>query len=153
MNAVSEARLKDVNPGLADKIRQLADALTQEHIEIRVTQGLRTWADQARLYAQGRTAPGPRVTNAKPGESWHNFGLAVDVAVFDIRGNPDWNAGHLAYQRVVALGTTLGMVSGKAWNDVPHLQLTGRFGTSPDGEVRQIFDAGGISSVWAEAGF
>lgn len=152
MNAVSEARLKDVNPGLADKIRQLADALTQEHIEIRVTQGLRTWADQARLYAQGRTAPGPRVTDARPGESWHCFGLAVDVAPFDHWGKPDWDATHPAYRRIVALGTTLGLKSGIAWNDVPHLQLTGRFGASPDGEVRQIYDAAGVEGIWKEAG-
>jgi peptidoglycan L-alanyl-D-glutamate endopeptidase CwlK len=42
----------------------------------------RTWDEQAALYAQGRTAPGPKVTNARPGYSWHNFGTALDFGVF-----------------------------------------------------------------------
>ena len=42
----------------------------------------RTWNDQAKLYAQGRTSPGRIVTNAKPGYSNHNFGIAVDMGVF-----------------------------------------------------------------------
>jgi peptidoglycan L-alanyl-D-glutamate endopeptidase CwlK len=44
--------------------------------------GTRTWNEQAALYAKGRTTPGNIVTRAKPGYSWHNFGLAVDFGVF-----------------------------------------------------------------------
>jgi hypothetical protein len=152
MDATSQARLKDVQPKLADKVYILAQALELEGVHIRVTQGLRTWADQARLYGQGRTSVGPVVTNALPGHSWHNFGLAVDVAPFDELGKPDWNATHPAWKRIVDIGVSLGLVDGKAWNDIPHLQLTGRFATAPDGEVRQIFDAAGIEEVWKEAG-
>ena len=56
--------------------------------------GNRTYAEQNALYAQGRTAPGPKVTNAKGGESNHNFGIAMDFGVFRAKryldgGNPD----------------------------------------------------------------
>ena len=44
--------------------------------------GHRTWDEQNALYAQGRTKPGKKVTNARGGYSWHNFGVAGDFGVF-----------------------------------------------------------------------
>lgn len=63
-----------------------------------VTSGLRTMAAQAALYAQGRTMPGPIVTHAKPGDSAHNWGLAIDVALQTPTGlswdyaRPEWQS-------------------------------------------------------------
>lgn len=50
-------------------------------VAIRIVQGLRTFDEQNKLYAQGRTVPGNRVTNAKAGQSYHNYGLAIDFAL------------------------------------------------------------------------
>lgn len=50
--------------------------------EYKAISGNRSWEDQARIYAQGRTSPGKIVTNAKPGFSNHNYGIAVDMGVF-----------------------------------------------------------------------
>lgn len=50
--------------------------------EYKAISGNRTWEEQAKIYAQGRTAPGKVVTNAKPGYSNHNYGIAVDMGVF-----------------------------------------------------------------------
>jgi len=50
--------------------------------EYKAISGNRTWEEQAKIYAQGRTAPGKIVTNAKPGFSNHNYGIAVDMGVF-----------------------------------------------------------------------
>jgi len=47
-----------------------------------VLSGLRSYQQQAALYAQGRTKPGKIVTNARPGSSWHNYGLAIDLGLF-----------------------------------------------------------------------
>lgn len=45
--------------------------------------GQRTWEDQDALYAQGRHGnKGPIVTQARGGQSNHNFGIAVDAGVF-----------------------------------------------------------------------
>lgn len=44
--------------------------------------GNRSWAEQDALYAQGRTAPGRIVTNARGGSSNHNFMIAGDAGVF-----------------------------------------------------------------------
>ena len=44
--------------------------------------GNRTYKEQDALYAKGRTKPGKIVTNARGGQSNHNFGIAADFGVF-----------------------------------------------------------------------
>lgn len=154
MDNVSEVRLQDVHSQLARLIQQMAEMLALEKINLRVTQGLRSWNEQDKLFQQGRTMSGPVVTKAQPGHSWHNFGLAVDVVPLEPTG-PDWNTQHPRWQRVVTVGDSLGLVSGaqfRSFPDYPHFQLTGRFPISPDDEVRQLFKDGGIQAVWAESG-
>jgi peptidoglycan LD-endopeptidase CwlK len=154
MDDVSELRLSRVHPKLADLIRKLSDQLALEGISIRVTQGLRSWEEQAALYAQGRTAPGPEVTKAPPGASYHNFGLAVDVVPMMPLG-PDWNTGHPVWQRIISVGQSLGLVSGSNWRsfpDFPHFQLTGSLPVSPNDYVRAAYSEGGIDAVWTAAG-
>jgi peptidoglycan L-alanyl-D-glutamate endopeptidase CwlK len=144
-----------VHPKLAGAIRQI-DALAPE-LDVQVTQGLRTWAEQDALYAQGRTKPGNIVTHAPGGWSWHNFGLAADLVPEDITpGQPDWNLNHPSWAKLVSLAESLGLVSGAEWHgdreDTPHVQLTGRFPVTPDDEVRAIFKStGNIVAVWTAA--
>ena len=90
---MSDANLiANLEPGFIDKVKELKLKLLEETgYEWLVTQGRRTIAEQDRPYAQGRTSPGPKVTNAKGGSSPHNFGLAVDmVPIKD--GNLWWSA-------------------------------------------------------------
>jgi peptidoglycan LD-endopeptidase CwlK len=154
MNAISQARLALVYPGLASLITQMQQMLG---FDIEVTQGLRTWAEQDALYAQGRTTPGEIVTHAAGGFSWHCFGMAVDLVPEDITpGQPDWNLSHPSWARMVSVAESLGLVSGAEWHgadlDVPHCQLTGKFPVSPDDEVRAIFlQNGSIEDVWKAA--
>lgn len=62
------------------------------NLKFRVVQGLRTFAEQDAIYAQGRTAPGKIVTKAKGGQSYHNYGLAIDIVPFTTDGkNLNWN--------------------------------------------------------------
>jgi len=58
------------------------ELVAKEGLDYKIICGTRTWEQQEALYAKGRTTPGPKVTNAKPGSSMHNFGLAVDCGVF-----------------------------------------------------------------------
>jgi peptidoglycan L-alanyl-D-glutamate endopeptidase CwlK len=154
MDSVSCARLAMVYKPLADKIMQMAEMLEGEGIVIRVVQGSRTWAEQDALYAQGRTAAGKVVTNAKGGYSYHNFGLAVDCGpMLADDSNIDWNAAHPAWKRMEAVGVSLGLVSGANWIrlvDAPHFQLTGRFPEgAPDDEIRALAQSPeGLQAVW-----
>lgn len=158
MDSISVGRLQLVMPELAAKITQMDTMLEQEQILIRVVQGLRTWSQQDQLYAQGRTAPGARVTNARGGYSYHNFGLAVDCVPSQFGPDqpyaPDWNSSHPAWKRMIAVGESLGLTSGATWTtiiDAPHFQLTGRFPhEAPTDEVRQLFTDGGMTAIWEE---
>ena len=157
MDRISESRLNLVHPMLARKIRQLYEILLTDNppITLRITQGYRSWAEQAQLYAQGRSAPGKVVTNAEPGHSWHQFGLAVDVVPLGLEGQPDWNTAHPTWQRIVAAGTSLGLVAGAQWRsfpDYPHFQLTGKLPVSPDLEVRETFQQSGLAGIWRDSG-
>jgi len=150
----SIARLRQLHPWLTHLAYALHDRLALEDIDLHITQGLRSYEDQAALYAKGRTSPGPIVTNAPPGHSWHSFGLAFDCAPFDLAGSPDWDVNHPAWGRIVDVGKNLGLFSGTQFTslcDTPHFQLTGRFGPSPTDEVRNIYTAGGLQAVWESA--
>lgn len=78
----------------------------------------RSFEEQAKLYAQGRTRKGPKVTNAKPGQSWHNYGRAFDVAFWTPKGL-SWEG---PYERVAVWAKELGLewggdfVSLKDWD-------------------------------------
>ena len=126
----AEPKLQKLHPTLAAKARQLITAAFKEGINIIITQGYRSKEEQDALYAQGRTKPGKRVTNAPGGYSYHNYGLAFDFAVLNGDGNISWNVDD-KWKRVGALGKSLGLEWGGDWKkfpDYPHFQLT--FGLS-----------------------
>jgi peptidoglycan L-alanyl-D-glutamate endopeptidase CwlK len=155
LDAISKVRLEQVNPSLAAAIAQMDVILSGEGIQFRVTQGLRTWAEQNALYAQGRTIPGSIVTNAKGGESWHNLGVAVDLVPMDqIPPQPDWDISHPVWQRMIQVAESLGLYSGSEFiclKDYPHLQETGRFPiAAPNDEARQIYSLQGAQAFWNE---
>lgn len=90
-----------------------------------LTSGYRSLEEQARLYAQGRTAPGEVVTNAAPGKSAHNFGLAIDFAFGNALGRPTWPEDG-PWFGAAQVGKALGLEWGGDWSsfkDRPHLEL------------------------------
>lgn len=89
-----------------------------------LTSGRRTFEEQAALYAQGRTAPGAIVTYAKPGTSYHETGLAFDVARETLQG-PAWPADGAWWSVVGELGESLGLTWGGRFPhpDAPHFEL------------------------------
>lgn len=148
MDSNSEKRLAQVHPKLAEKVRELISARAAMGADVRAVQGLRTWAEQDMLYAQGRTRKGPRVTNAKGGQSYHNFGLAVDLCPFR-DGKPQWNDG-AGFGFIGAVAMQLGLDWGGSWKrfpDRPHVQLKGL----PDlATCRMLYKQGGLDAVWAK---
>lgn len=155
MDARSRALLGELYPPLAALLVQLLDQFAARGQVVRVTQGYRSYEQQATLYAQGRSTPGPIVTRAPPGHSWHEFKLAADVAPFDLHGKPDWNLAHPVWQEIVAAGEALGLFSGTEFVhapcDTPHFQLTGSFPASPTDAVRALYASGGYAAVFNAA--
>ena len=121
---ISQDRLLKVHPVLQQRVTAFFDALEKKGLTPRVVQGLRTIEEQNALYAQGRTKPGNIVTNAKGGQSWHNRGVAVDIAFINSDGSVDFNVSE-AHAR---LGEEAGLEWGGRWTsfqDKPHFQLPG----------------------------
>ncbi len=69
----------------------LDDVNNQLGIKLRAYKGFRSNADQAKEYAKGRTAPGPVSTWARPGESYHQYGMATDLAQLLPKGAVEFN--------------------------------------------------------------
>jgi peptidoglycan L-alanyl-D-glutamate endopeptidase CwlK len=100
---------------------------------------LRTDAEQDALYAIGRTKPGKKVTNARGGESLHNYGLAIDIVLLvDKNGdgtfetaswqtNVDFDGDGVAdWMEVVKIFKLHGWEWAGDWKfvDMPHFQKT-----------------------------
>jgi peptidoglycan L-alanyl-D-glutamate endopeptidase CwlK len=176
MDSVSEARLQLVIPELGAAVHRGAEVLAAEGITVRVIMSGRSFSEQDGLFAKGRTvmsdvgclhhgeskrrAPGScsdhplgaTVTNARGGESWHNYFMAADLCPDDptIPGyQPDWNSD--SWDRIVKVMVSFGLYSGRSWNDLPHFQWTGRFPVSPTVKVKQLYLDQGIDAVWNAA--
>lgn len=116
-------KLEDLHPIVATKAKQFIELAEAEGIEILVTSTLRTFEEQAELFAIGRTKPGKKVTNAKPGESWHNFGLAFDVVPL-VNGKAIWDSPF--WGRIGTLGKQVGLRWGgdfRTFKDKPHFEF------------------------------
>ena len=85
----SSRQLSDLHPVLQEQCRQFIEACAKKGIEVIITSTLRDNEAQAALYSQGRSRPGPKVTNARPGTSAHNYGLAFDFCPI-VNGKADW---------------------------------------------------------------
>ena len=83
---ISVKRLDKLHPKVRDTFKAFIEECEALHPDttLRITQGLRTFPEQQALYDQGRNGkPGKIVTNAKPGQSYHNWGLAIDLVELD----------------------------------------------------------------------
>lgn len=116
--------LSSLNPYVATLARRFL-ALTKEHgLDVRITTAFRSWDEEDRLFAQGRTAPGPIVTNARGGDSYHNWGLAFDAAPFE---NGKMSTDTAKFEEMGRLGQEVGLKWGgtfKSIKDLPHFQYT-----------------------------
>ncbi|WLV25124.1 M15 family metallopeptidase [Aciduricibacillus chroicocephali] len=120
-------------PAVEDKTNELIQRAENRGITMFITDDFRSSADQDELYAQGRTSGGSIVTNARGGESYHNYGLAVDFALKNSQGEAIWDMnydgngnGKADWMEVVDLAKELGFEWGGDWpgfKDYPHLQM------------------------------
>ena len=118
--------LDDLQKPVADKARAFFAACDAAKLRVICTCTLRTNAQQAALWAQGRTAPGAIVTWARPGTSLHEMGRAFDVV--PMRGGVCvWGttgADGVLWRQLGAIGEGLGLTWGGRWAnpDFPHFQ-------------------------------
>lgn len=125
--------LESLHPLVAEKAKAfLAKAepiATKRGLTVKIISTLRTWDEQTAIYAQGRTAPGIKVTNAKAGFSMHNWGLAFDIGVFE-NGKYVSNAKtEKLYDELGPIGVSVGLTWGGNFTSIkdrPHYEFTGK---------------------------
>ena len=120
------SRIETLEPEFAEKVKELIHR-TEMTTKLKwvITSGRRTMAEQLKLYEQGRTAPGKVVTNARPGSSAHNFGLAADLAPMRRDGRIWWEAPKATWQTMADIARELGLTSGFYFTtifDAPHVE-------------------------------
>ena len=127
--------LSQIEPRLRAGVPKILAAMATIGFPMMVTDAVRTLEEQQALYAQGRTKPGPIVTNAdgvikKSNHQVHEDGLgrAVDCC-FIITGAPSWDV-HLPWGAYGALAKALGFKWGGDWStiqtglhDLPHVEI------------------------------
>lgn len=83
-----------LRPDFAARVAKLQARLEAEHIPLEIFESVRSPSRQAELYAKGRVEGqvdfGRTVTRAKPYQSAHQYGLAVDF-VFKVNGVWTWD--------------------------------------------------------------
>jgi len=122
-----------LHPKVEAQGNELVALARKRGIDLVFTGGFRSKEEQDALYGQGRVTEGPVVTKAKGGESYHNYGLAVDFALRTKQGDVVWDMerddnsnGRPDWEEVVALAKDLGFTWGGDWvqfPDYPHLQM------------------------------
>lgn len=143
MDKLTLERCDLLHPALRDEAKEIyaeiCERLTGKAL-CRFAYTLRTFAEQDELYAQGRTKAGKIVTKAKGGQSWHNYGMAVDIVLLlDKDGNgshetaswdtrTDFDNDKIAdWEEVVYVFGLYGWEWGGNWAkfpDYPHFQKT-----------------------------
>ncbi len=85
--------------------------------DLRIVSGFRSMAEQQQIYDQGRLEDGTIVSEAPPGHSLHNYGLAVDIVDRYQGYNIDW-------PQLIAIGAYCGLGNGGV-GDYPHFEYRG----------------------------
>ena len=133
MDKITLNRINQLHPSVREEMKTIieeCDTVLTGRAQVRVTQGLRTFAEQDALYAQR-----PKVTNAKGGQSVHNYGFAVDIcliidgtqASWDVK--KDWDGDKVAdWDECVKIFAKHGWSWGGNWSsfkDMPHFDKIG----------------------------
>lgn len=115
-----------LHPAVREAALQTQAQLNNEGIPFKLFEAFRFPQRQLKLYAQGRTEPGDIVTYARPWESYHQFGLAVDFVLFE-NGKWSWDDSTPARRKWWKRMHELGRKNGLDPLDfeAPHLQIGG----------------------------
>lgn len=134
MDNISIKRIATLHPKIVSEISDILIECEKNNVSIRITSAFRTAKEQEDLYTIGRSKPGRIVTKARAFESFHNYGLAVDICLLhkdksisysltedlDYDGISDW-------LEVVKIFKSKGYEWGGDWQnfkETPHFQKT-----------------------------
>ena len=133
MDLPTSNKIAQLHPSVRNEVSKIineCDKALKGRAKVRISQGLRTFAEQDALYKKR-----PKVTNAKGGKSVHNYGFAVDIVMI-IDGKvaswdtaKDWDNDKVAdWYECVKIFAKYGWDWGGNWKtfkDLPHFEKKG----------------------------
>ncbi len=136
----TETNIQSLHLKAQEAARRFMSAVINIPIDAKIISGTRSYAEQNELFRQGRFGnPGKKITNARGGQSNHNFGIAWDIGIFD--GGKYITTAPL-YREAADAGFNDDLVWGGHWirfPDLPHYQLATGLRI---GDVRRKFEKG-----------
>lgn len=123
---INSRKLDDLHPKVKTLCQNFIIACDEAGIDVIITSTYRDFASQNALYAQGRTTAGRIVTNAKAGQSFHNFKVAFDFVPI-LNGKAVWNDAAL-FTKCGEIAEKCGLEWAGRWKrfrEMAHCQYTG----------------------------
>lgn len=133
---INSRKLEDLHTKVQPLCQAFIDKCKEQGINVLITCTLRDAEYQNSLYKIGRTVKGQNpkpskpmgdtVTNAKGGQSMHEYKCAWDFVPLDAKGKADWG-NTKAFEACGKIAQSLGIEWGGSWKfkDMPHCQFTG----------------------------
>lgn len=133
MDSNTKERISKLHPSVRSEVEKIineCNAVLTGKAKVRISQGLRTFAEQDALFKQR-----PKITKAKGGQSIHNYGFAVDIVLI-IDGKTaswdtqkDWDNDKVSdWNECVKIFAKYGWNWGGNWanfKDLPHFDKIG----------------------------
>jgi len=124
---ISSRDMGDLVEPAKTHLQALLNAWSLAGYTILVTSTYRDSEAQDALYARGRSTPGPIVTDARGGESFHQYRCAMDVVPL-INGKCDWTGSDPIWRQMIDIAHVQGITCGADWatfHELCHFQWTG----------------------------
>lgn len=123
---VNSRNIADLHPKVQTLCKRFIEMCKSQGIDVIITSTYRDFASQDALFAQGRTKPGKKVTNARAGQSYHNFRCAFDFVPI-VNGKAMWNDTGL-FTKCGEIAELVGLEWAGRWTkfkEMAHCQYTG----------------------------
>jgi peptidoglycan L-alanyl-D-glutamate endopeptidase CwlK len=124
---VNSRNLSDLHPKVKTLCERFIFSCAKQNIDVIITSTYRDAESQTALYNQGRTTPGKIVTNAKAGQSFHNWRVAFDFCPI-VNGKCQWDNKAL-FTACGIIAEELGLEWAGRWNgkfkELAHCQYSG----------------------------
>lgn len=123
---INSRNILDLHPRVQEMCAEFKQKCTQAGIDVLITSTYRDNESQAAIYAQGRTKPGKKVTNAPPGKSFHNWRCAFDFVPI-VHGKAMWQDLD-TFKKCGEIAESCGLEWAGRWvrmKEMAHCQYTG----------------------------
>lgn len=123
---INSRKLEDLNPKVRVLCEKFIEKCKSQNIDVLITSTYRDGASQDALYAQGRTTAGKIVTNARAGQSYHNWRVAFDFVPI-VHGKAQWSD-VATFTKCGEIAESVGLEWAGRWKkfkELAHCQYTG----------------------------